>query len=373
MMNLKSVTVYANGCRCSSFDKFQKENSIEAEIIEREINLIDKYLIEDQNVSTKLRCIIVFKNSVTLEYLYPTWSHKIDAEKLKSNLKKNSSKIQSFKFTKQLMNISFRLRDDEQSIQEDYRQLLDFSTEFRSETDAVLGFVEMSDMRQIQYVDLKRCSPMMIIGESGMGKTELVISMLDSMMKRSEPRDLQFVIIDRDVDKIVDRLNLKESGYLHKFEPVSIKDRQSVYEMLSEVVIEINRRKLLRERFETVVTYKGTTDQFAQIVVVLDQFDNFIYSRFEIIEMLRLIAKADPSLNVRLIMTSRNTNNADFALRTSPKRYFDQTFELNISSLVVLNDKRVSSRLKKIAELFDRNGILTNSFETVKIAKIDKI
>lgn len=369
MSNLTSITVYANGCRCKSFEAFRKENRVEAEIIEHEIELIDQYLIDDQSVSTELRCIIVFKDSVTLEYLYPTWSRKIDRDRLKSNLEMNSSKIRTFKFTKQWMNISFRLREDEQSIQEDYRRLLDYSTLCRSQTDAVLGFVEMSDMRQIQYVDLKRFSPMMIVGESRMGKTELVISMLDSMMKKSKLRDLQFAIIDRDADEIVDRLNLKESGYLHKFEPVNIKDRQSVYETLSEVVKEIDRRKFLHERFEKVVTFKGAIDQFAQIIVVLDQFDNFIYSRFEIMKMIRLIAEANPSLNVRLIMTSRNKNNADFALYTSPSEYFNRTFELKVNSLVSLNDKYISSCPRKVAEIFNRDGIKMQSFETVKISK----
>ena len=369
MANLKSVAVYAYGCRCKSFGSFRKQKHVEAEIIEREIDLIEKYLIEDQNVSTELRCIIVFENSVTLEYLYPNWSQKIDDERLKSNLKKNSSKIQSFKFTKQWMNISSRLRDDEQSIQEDYRQLLDFSTEFRSETDTVLGFVEMSDMRQIQYVDLKRFSPMMIVGESGMGKTELVISILDSMMKKSKPRYLQFAIIDRDIGEIIDRLNLEESGYLHKFAPVDISDRRSVYKILSEVVEEIERRKILIERSDEVVTYKGATDQFAQIIVTIDRFDNFIYSRFEIMEMFKLIAKADPSLNVRLIMTSRNTNNADFALYTSPTEYFDRTYELKVNSLVSFNKKYVSSHVKTVIELFDRIGTPVKSFETVKLSR----
>ena len=83
MANLKSVAVYAYDCRCKSFESFRKQKYVEAEIIEREIDLIDKYLIEDQNVSTELRSIIVFENSVTLEYLYPTWSQKIDAERLK--------------------------------------------------------------------------------------------------------------------------------------------------------------------------------------------------------------------------------------------------------------------------------------------------
>ena len=89
--------------------------------------------------------------------------------------------------------------------------------------------------------------------------------------------------------------------------------------------------------------------------------------------MIRLIAKADPSLNVRLIMTSRNTNNADFSLCTSPEEYFNRTFELKVNSLVTLNNKYTSSRVKKIAELFNRNGSLTNSFETIRLSKDAKI
>ena len=369
MNNLASVTVYADGFRGVSFRDYQSEHKVEAEIIAREIGLIQKYLIDEQDVSTKLRCIMIFGRSVTLEYTYPTWSHRIDADRLKSNLETNSSKIRKFVFTKRWMNVLFRLREDEQSVQEDYRQLLDYSMPCRSQTDVVLGFVERSNMQHMQYVDLKRYSPMMIVGESRMGKTDLVISMLDSMMKKSKPRDLQFAIIDRDINEIVDRLNLKESGYLHKFEPVDIVDCQSVSETLSEVVKEIERRKFLRERFDKVVTYKGVIDQFAQIIVTIDRFDNFIYSRFEIIKMIRLIAEADPSLNVRLIMTSRNVHNSEFALQSSPKKYFNDAFELKVNSLISLDDKYIASCPRKVAELFDRNGMKIKSFETVKISK----
>lgn len=369
MNNLASVTVYADGFRGVSFKDYQSEHKVEADIVGREISLIQKYLIDDQDVSTEIRSIMIFGHSVTLEYTYPTWSRKIDAERLKSNLETNSSKIRKFVFTKRWMNVLFRLREDEQSVQEDYRQLLNYSTACRSQTEAVLGFVERSNMQHMQYVDLKRYSPMMIVGESGMGKTDLVISMLDSMMKKSKPRDLQFAIIDRDINEIVDRLNLKESGYLHKFEPVDIVDRQSVSETLSEVVKEIERRKFLRERFEKVVTYKGVIDQFAQIIVTIDRFDNFIYSRFEIIKMIRLIAEADPSLNVRLIMTSRNVHNSEFSLQSSPKKYFNDAFELKVNSLISLDDKYIASCPRKVAELFDRNGMKIKSFETVKISK----
>lgn len=369
MNNLASVTVYADGFRGVSFRDYQSEHKVEAEIIGREIILIQKYLIDEQDVSTELRSIMIFGRSVTLEYTYPTWSHRIDADRLKSNLETNSSKIRKFVFTKRWMNVLFRLREDEQSVQEDYRQLLDYSMPCRSQTDVVLGFVERSNMQHMQYVDLKRYSPMMIVGESGTGKTELVISMLDSMMKKSKPRDLQFAIIDRDINEIVDRLNLKESGYLHKFEPVDIVNRQSVSETLSKVVEEIERRKMLLERSEKVVTFKGLTDQFAQIIVTIDRFDNFVYSRFEIIKMIRLIAEADPSLNVRLIMTSRNTHNSEFALFTSPKEFFSRTYELKVNSLVVLNDKYIPSCPRKVAELFDRDGMKIKSFETVKISK----
>lgn len=368
MNNLASVTVYADGFRGVSFKDYQSEHKVEAEIIAREISLIQKYLIDDQDVSTELRSIMIFGHSVTLEYIYPTWSRKIDSDRLKSNLETKSSKIREFVLTKRWMNVLFRLREDEQSVQEDYRQLLDYSTACRSQTDAVLGFVERSNMQHMQYVDLKRYSPM-IVGESGMGKTELVISMIDSMMKKSKPRDLQFAIIDRDINEIVDRLNLKESGYLHKFEPVDIVDRQSVSETLSEVVKEIERRKMLLERFDKVVTYKGLIDQWCQIIVTIDRLDNFVYSRFEIIKMIRLIAEADPSLNVRLIMTSRNVHNSEFALQSSPKKYFSDAFELKVNSLISLDDKYISSSPRKVAELFDRDGMKIKSFETVKISK----
>ena len=86
-------------------------------------------------------------------------------------------------------------------------------------------------------------------------------------------------------------------------------------------------------------------------------------------EMIKLIAKADPSLNVRLIMTSRNTNNADFALYTSPTEYFDRTYELKVNSLVSFNKKYVSSRVKTVIELFDRIGTPVKSFETVKLSR----
>lgn len=369
MNNLASVTVYADGFRGVSFKDYQSEHKVEAEIIAREISLIQRYLIDEQDVSTELRSIMIFGHSVTLEYTYPTWSHKLDADRLKSNLETKSSKIRKFVFTKRWMNVLFRLREDEQSVQEDYRQLLDYSIPCRSQTDAVLGFVERSNMQHMQYVDLKRYSPMMIVGESRMGKTELVISMLDSMMKKSKPRDLQFAIIDRDINEIVDRLNLKESGYLHKFEPVDIVDRQSVSETLSKVVEEIERRKMLLERFDKVVMYKGLIDQFAQIIVTIDRLDNFVYSRFEIIKMIRLIAEADPSLNVRLIMTSRNVHNSEFALQSSPKKYFNDAFELKVNSLISLDDKYIASCPRKVAELFDRNGMKIKSFETVKISK----
>ena len=369
MNNLASVTVYADGFRGVSFRDYQSDHKAEAEIIGREISLIQKYLIDDQDVSTEIRSIMIFGHSVTLEYTYPTWSRKIDADRLKSNLETNSSKIRKFVFTKRWMNVLFRLREDEQSVQEDYRQLLDYSMPCRSQTDAVLGFVERSNMQHMQYADLKRYSPMMIVGESGIGKTELVISMLDSMMKKSKPRDLQFAIIDRDINGIVNRLNLKDSGYLHEFEPVDIVDRQSVSETLSEVVKEIERRKMLLERFNKVVTYKGVIDQWCQIIVTIDRLDNFVYSRFEIVKMIRLIAEADPSLNVRLIMTSRNVHNSEFALQSSPKKYFNDAFELKVNSLISLDDKYIASCPRKVAELFDRDGMKIKSFETVKISK----
>lgn len=369
MNSLKSVKVYAHGCRDVTLEEYRKDNLGETEIIKREIDLIQKYLIEDQNVSTELRAIIIFGNSVTLEYTYPTWSRKIDAERLKSNLEKNSSKIRSFKLLSQTMKISFRIRNDEESIQKDYRQLLDYSTECRSKTDAVLGFVERSNMQHLRYVDLTKYSPIMISGYAGSGKTEMIISMLDSLMKRSESRDLQFALIDQDVDKIIDRLDLKESDYIRKFASTDLRDRGTIHDILAAVVEEIDRRKILHERFDKVVTYKGVIDQWCQIIVVIDDFELFRYSRYELMSLIRKIAEADPSLNVRLIMTTHDGRLVEFIGTLTVKEYFKQRYDLNVNTLVRVDIDQSSSKSRRIADLFSNDGFRKISVETIKLSK----
>lgn len=369
MNNLASVTVYADGFGGVSFKDYQSEHKVEAEIVAREIGLIQKYLIDEQDVSTELRSIMIFGHSVTLEYIYPTWSRKIDAERLKSNLEKNSSKIRSFKLLSQTMKISFRIRNDEESIQKDYRQLLDYSTECRSKTDAVLGFVERSNMQHLRYVDLAKYSPIMISGYAGSGKTEMIISMLDSLMKRSESRDLQFALIDRDVDKIIDRLDLRKSGYIDKFDHTVIRNRGKVHEILAAVVEEIDRRKFLSERFDKVVTYQGLIDQWCQIVVVIDDFELFQYSRYPLMPLIRKIAEADPSLNVRLIMASHEAKLVEFIGTLTVKEYFKQRYDLNVNTLVRVDIDQSSSKSRRIADLFSNDGFRKISVETIKLSK----
>lgn len=370
MNNLRSVTVYAHGRRdVTNFKELQSENYVEAEIIEREINLINKYLIEEQDVSTELKCIIISGNLVILEYLYPTWSHKIDAERLKSNLEKNSSKIRSFKFTKQRINISFRMRDDERSIEKDYLQLLEYAAPCMKRSDAVLGFMGDSDKLGIKFSDLSIDSPMMIAGYAGSGKTELIISMLHSMMQHEKSRDLQFALIDQDVDKIISRLDLRKSGYIDKFACTDLRNRGNVHDILAAVLEEIDRRKFLRERFDKVVTYQGLIDQWCQIVVVIDHFELFQYSRYELMSLIKKIADADRSLNVRLIMTTHDGRLAEFLGTHTAKEYFKKRYDLNVNTLVKVDNDQSSGTLRYIADLFSNEGFRRASVETIKLSK----
>ena len=370
MNNLKSVAVYAQGYRdLTTFKEYQSVNRVEADIIEREIDLINKYLIEEQDVSTELRCIIISGNSVILEYLYPTWSHKLDADRLKSNLEKESSKIRSFKLTKQRMNISFRLKEDERSIEKDYLQLLEYAAPCMKRSDAVIGFKGDSDNLGIQFSDLSIDSPMMISGYAGSGKTELIISMLHSMMQHEKPRDLQFALIDQDVEEIVDRLDLKKSDYIDKFDHTVLRNRGKVHEILAAVVEEIDRRKFLRERFDKVVTYKGMIDQWCQIVVVIDHFALFQYSRYELMSLIKKIAEADRSLNVRLIMTTHDRRLLEFLGTHTVKEYFKKRYDLNVKTLVEVENDRVSGTSRHTADLFSSEGFRRASVETIKLSK----
>lgn len=88
MNNLQSVQTYSDGNRAVSFGLYKQSHRDQASFIEKEIDLIEKYLIKDQFVTTELKAIEIFSNSVCLQYSYPKWMHKLDADRLKSNLEK---------------------------------------------------------------------------------------------------------------------------------------------------------------------------------------------------------------------------------------------------------------------------------------------
>lgn len=369
MNNLKSVTVYVHGLNGVTFGDYRSDNRAEAEIIEREINLINKYLIEEQDISTRLSCIMISGDRVILEYLKPKWSHKIDAEQLKSTLKMNASKISSFRFTDHLMKIYLRLGIDIHSIEKDYRQLLECAAPCMKRSDAVLGFMGDSDNLGIKFSDLSIDSPMMISGYPGSGKTEMIISMLHSMMQHEKSRDLQFALIDQDVDEIISRLDLRKSGYIDKFTCTNLRNRGNVHDILAAVLEEIDRRKFLRERFDKVVTYKGMIDQWCQIVVVIDHFELFQYSRYEIMSLIRKIADADRSLNVRLIMTTHEGRLTEFLGTHTAKEYFKKLYDLNVNTLVKVDNDQSSGKSRHIADLFSNEGFRRASVETIKLSK----
>lgn len=370
MNNLQSVQTYADGNRAVSFGLYKQSHRDQASFIEKEIDLIEKYLIKDQSVTTELKTIEIFSNSVCLRYSYPKWMHKLDADRLRSNLEKESSKISSFELTKTHMLIRFRLRNSAESIEEDYRQLLKYASPCMKKSDAVIGFKGDSDNLGIQFSDLSIDSPMMISGHPGSGKTELIISMLHSMMQHEESRDLQFALIDQDVEEIVDRLDLKKSGYIDKFDHTVIRNRGKVHDILAAVVEEIDRRKFLSERFEKVVTYQGSIDQWCQIVVVIDHFELFQYSRYNIMQLIKYIAEADRSLNVRLIMTTHNTRLAElFPAVPKVKGYFEEVYDLNANSLISVSHGSSRNDEYREADLFNKDGFRRASVKTIKLSK----
>lgn len=369
MEHIYFVPVFQTGREASSFDSFEKQNKDEAAAIRREVDLIEKYLIKDQSVTTELKAINVFSNSVCLEYSYPKWMHKLDADQLRSNLEKKSSKISSFGLTENHMLIRFRLKNSAESIEEDYRQLLKYAAPCMKKSDAVFGFKGDFDNLGIQFSDLSIDSPMMISGYPGSGKTELVISMLHSMMQHEKPRDLQFALIDQDVEEIVDRLDLKKSGYIEKFDHTVIRNRGKVHDILAAVVEEIDRRKFLSERFDKVVTYQGLIDQWCQIVVVIDQFELFQQSRYNIMSLIRYIAAADRSLNVRLIMTMHDGRLSEFLGIHTVEEYFKELYDLNVKTLVRVDNDQSSHESRHIADLFNKDGFRRASVKTIKLSK----
>ena len=188
-------------------------------------------------------------------------------------------------------------------------------------------------------------------------------------MQHEKPRDLQFALIDQDVEEIVDRLDLKKSGYIEKFDHTAIRNRGKVHEILAAVVEEIDRRKFLSERFDKVVTYQGLIDQWCQIVVVIDQFELFQQSRYELMSLIRYIAAADRSLNVRLIMTTHDGRLSEFLGIHTVEEYFKELYDLNVKTLVRVDNEQSSDKSHHTADLFNKDGFRRSSVKTIKLSK----
>ncbi len=258
---------------------------------------------------------------------------------------------------------------NESHSEKDYRKMIESAAPCMKKSDVAMGFNTMTDHLHLQFSDLSIDSPMMISGYAGSGKTEMIISMLHSMIQHEKPRDLQFALIDQDVDKIIDRLDLRESGYIDKFACTDLRNRGTIHDILAAVLEEIDRRKFLRERFDKVVTYKGMIDQWCQIVVVIDHFELFEYSRYELMSLIRKIAEADRSLNVRLIMTTHDRRLVDFIGARTVKDYFKQRYDLNVNTLVEVDNKQSFGKSRHTADLFSNEGFRRASVETIKLSK----
>lgn len=123
------------------------------------------------------------------------------------------------------------------------------------------------------YMDLEQAPHMLIEGTTGSGKTIFIDDILLSLIYKSSPEEVRFLLVD---PKMVDLMPY--DGIYHLLQPV-ITDMKKVNAALSNICDEIDRRYRIfgDAHVRDIKAYnEQTADKLPRIVVVLDEYKEMV-------------------------------------------------------------------------------------------------
>lgn len=85
--------------------------------------------------------------------------------------------------------------------------------------------------------------------------------------------------------------------------------------------------------------------------------------------LIRYIAAADRSLNVRLIMTTHDGRLSEFLGIHTVEEYFKELYDLNVKTLARVDNEQSSDKSHHTADLFNKDGFRRSSVKTIKLSK----
>lgn len=175
------------------------------------------------------------------------------------------------------------------------------------------------------FFDLDKCSPLLISGTTGSGKSVCINTIICSLLMRNKPNELKMTLID------TKRLELPfYNGIPHLITPVITNSGKASIE-LQKVVREMEKRyDLLSGKFKNIEAYneyckKNNAPLLPYLVVVIDDMTDLVKSdKLAIEDSLTRLAEYAKSIGIFLILSAQRPSS----------EFFDGELKVNILSRI---------------------------------------
>lgn len=131
--------------------------------------------------------------------------------------------------------------------------------------------------------DLTKLPHLLISGQSGYGKSNLLVNIIEDLISSHAPEDLNFLLIDT---KMVEFFCLKDKVKDYLYQPIAVDkgeaytDVKDSYNVISELCGEMENRCMIlkRNRCRSIEEYNSKTDcNMPYIVLIIDEYADLVY------------------------------------------------------------------------------------------------
>ena len=265
--------------------------------------------------------------------IYPKSDFLIDSKKCKYYYNKEEY---SFEFTSgniekrviELSNYNFPTNDTKHKKNNLYElfQIENINeltiNEYKNSLDTVIGVNLNNELVHIDIHEKADGAHGIVVGTTGSGKSEFIISLLLSLAMTYSPRVLNMVIIDFKGTTIISNLKYKNCKLPHVINNLSNIDEKNVQRALMSFKIECKKRMVLFKKmsertnessmnidlYQKVYKKEYNLDFLAHLLIVIDEFAEFKSNNDYFMKEIISLARIGRSLGIHLLLSTQKVS-----------------------------------------------------------------
>jgi S-DNA-T family DNA segregation ATPase FtsK/SpoIIIE len=280
------------------------------------VNIKATFLIicESENIYPKSDIVIDSK-----ENKYYINKNEFDFEFISGNIEKRVTELNNYKFTnekytktKSSLYELFNIESITELVTKDYNRSL----------DTVIGYNFNNEQVSLDIHENADGAHGLIVGTTGSGKSEFIISLLLSLAMNYSPKVLNMVIIDFKGTTIISNLVYKNAKLPHVINNLSNIDESTIERALFSFKIECKKRMILFKKmseitnessmnidlYQQVYKEEYNLDYLAHLLIVIDEFAELKSSNDYFISEIISLARIGRSLGIHLLLSTQKVS-----------------------------------------------------------------